>query len=185
MTVEKTVLQKKTDRELEQYILPDSAYVPQAIEYAFEILKSRGRVFSVDELERLYALIEKGNLKEKIVVHQNYILASNLMFASVALWLIGLFVRSETLNSSRTVFISVLTLSFSVGIGFAIRAGVESIKYFLLVSLIFGLIVLPTVVQNLLNAPIELIIYVIQTIIQIAALVLLFKIPKARLQELV
>ncbi len=49
MNIQKSVLEQKTDRELEEYIQSESRFTPQAINYAFEILKSRGKKFSEKE----------------------------------------------------------------------------------------------------------------------------------------
>ena len=43
--VKRKVLEKLSDIELEKYIKPESRFVPEAIEFAFDILKQRGRIF--------------------------------------------------------------------------------------------------------------------------------------------
>lgn len=52
MSVNKKDLEKLSDYELEKYILPNSNYVTQAKIYAFEILRSRNKMFSMEEEER-------------------------------------------------------------------------------------------------------------------------------------
>ncbi len=47
--VNKNTLRKLSDRELENYLKPETRFVPEAIQMAFEILEERGRIFSEDE----------------------------------------------------------------------------------------------------------------------------------------
>lgn len=46
MDTKKNVLEKMSSQELEKYINPNSKFVPQAVQYAYEILQSRGRKFT-------------------------------------------------------------------------------------------------------------------------------------------
>lgn len=56
--VNKKVLQKLNDFELEKYIKPESSFVPEAIEFAFEILKQRGRIFTESENQQILNFIK-------------------------------------------------------------------------------------------------------------------------------
>lgn len=79
MSVKKTVLEQKTNTELEKHIVPKNRFVPEAIRYAFEILKSRERHFSDDEIKSIEWLItSKEEVVEDRVVHENYIKASDI-----------------------------------------------------------------------------------------------------------
>lgn len=49
MRVNKNLLLQKSNEELEKYLLPNKGYVPDAIEYAAEILKDRGYEFSEEQ----------------------------------------------------------------------------------------------------------------------------------------
>lgn len=51
MYVDRKILEEKNDKELELYISPNDWYVSKSIEYAFNILKNRGRRFSLQEEE--------------------------------------------------------------------------------------------------------------------------------------
>lgn len=63
--VNKKILEKLSDPELESYVKPDSRYVPDAIQYAFDILKNRGRIFKDEEITRINEMISKKDLQEK------------------------------------------------------------------------------------------------------------------------
>ena len=80
------------------------------------------------------------------------------------------------------IFIALISLAFVFGIGYLVSKGTEWIKYVLLVILILGLLGFPIVIANLKNEPVVGIINIVQTILQIWALVLLFKIPKLEKQ---
>ncbi|SHM34065.1 hypothetical protein [Flavobacterium chilense] len=99
MSVKKSVLEQKSDKQLEEYIKPESRFVPQAIKFAYEILKARGRDFSEEETGIITSLITKKEEKEKekkpLVIHENHIQSSNLMYLSAALGLINFFLSGE------------------------------------------------------------------------------------------
>ena len=65
--VNKNVISKLSDRELEKYIEPDSRSVSDAVKYAYEILQERGRTFTPSETARIEALIAQKNDSEKVV----------------------------------------------------------------------------------------------------------------------
>lgn len=56
--VKRKVLEKLSNIELEKYIKTESRFVADAIEIAYEILKSRGRTFTEIENEQIQNLIE-------------------------------------------------------------------------------------------------------------------------------
>ncbi|MDR2269569.1 MAG: hypothetical protein LBF27_01580 [Sphingobacterium sp.] len=57
--VNRSVIKKLSDNELEKYIKPDSRSVADAVQYAYEILKERGRNFTPAESEQIEALINR------------------------------------------------------------------------------------------------------------------------------
>lgn len=65
--VNKNVIRKLSDRELEKYIESNSRSVADAVQYAYEILQERGRVFNLAEIEQIEALIAKKKENEKYV----------------------------------------------------------------------------------------------------------------------
>jgi len=63
--VNKKIIEKLSDRELENYINPDSRYVSTAISYAYEILQTRGRIFDDSEKLRIEQMIsDKTNTEQ-------------------------------------------------------------------------------------------------------------------------
>lgn len=53
MSVNRKLLEEKSNHELKKYIEVGNRYVSDANMYAYEILKSRGRKFTDEENERL------------------------------------------------------------------------------------------------------------------------------------
>ena len=72
MSVKKSALEAKSDKELELYLKENSKFVPQAKIYAFEILQTRGRIFSDEEREEIAKLIIDMQVQEPIIIHHNY-----------------------------------------------------------------------------------------------------------------
>jgi len=71
MSVNKRLLEEKSGQELEEYIKSESKFVPEANQYAYKILKSRGRIFTDEENERFSTTeINKNNIDTTI--HPNY-----------------------------------------------------------------------------------------------------------------
>ena len=180
MSVKKSVLEQKSDKQLEEYIKPESRFVPQAIKFAYEILKARGRDFSEEETGIITSLITKKEEKEKkpLVIHENHIQSSNLMYLSAVLGLINFFLSGEAAikNNFKGALFGIL---FVVFLGALIRRGYNGVKYVLLVSLLLGSIVsLPYLIYDLKNFPLNGIIDLCNYIAQIAATILLFLIPK-------
>lgn len=59
MSVQKSLLMKKSDADLHKYLEAENQFVSTAILYAFEILKSRGILFDQSEAARIDALISE------------------------------------------------------------------------------------------------------------------------------
>jgi asparagine N-glycosylation enzyme membrane subunit Stt3 len=109
--------------------------------------------------------------------HSNYIKASNLMFGTVALSLINFLVFPDYLSSTKNIIVSLVSLAFVVGISFLVRQGIDWLKYLLLVLFIIGCIGLPFTITNFSERPLLSMIGILQTVLQLWAIVLLFKIP--------
>ena len=62
--VSRKVIEKLSDDELEKYIKPESRFVPESIQYAYDILKERGRKFTEIESEEINNLIESKKASE-------------------------------------------------------------------------------------------------------------------------
>jgi len=111
-------------------------------------------------------------------IHPNYIKSSNLIFGTVGIGLINFFFSSDLLNTGQNIVTAILTLVIISGIGFLVRQGKNWVKYLLLVSMVFGLIGIPFIINNIIQRPVVGIVNITQTIMQLCATVLLFKVPK-------
>ena len=178
MSVNRKLLEKKSNQELEKYIVVGNRFVPDANLYAYEILKSRGREFTDEENERIKLLTCNNDEKDKNIIHANHKKSADIIYLSGVLGIVNLILSYETLYNGMKIFIALVSLAFVFGIGYLISKGTEWIKYLLLVILILGLLGFPFLIANLKNEPFVGIINIVQTILQIWALVLLFKIPK-------
>lgn len=173
MNVQKSVLEQKTDRELEEYIQSESRFTPQAINYAFEILKSRGKKFSEKEVEIIYSLINQ-TIERKIVVHPNEIKSSNLILISAGLGILNMFFSPEVFTSFSLILIGIITIGIIIAIGIGIRNGIQWIKYVILGLVILGLFSFPIIIQTIKSNFIAGIVNIIQSLLQIIAVFLLF-----------
>ncbi|WP_213278669.1 hypothetical protein [Chryseobacterium indologenes] len=63
--VNKNVLRKLSNQELEGYLKEGNRFVPEAVQAAFEILEERGRVFSEQEKETVQQLIQRKQEAEE------------------------------------------------------------------------------------------------------------------------
>jgi hypothetical protein len=105
-------------------------------------------------------------------ISPNYIKASNLIFLTAGLLLIRLFILSDENPFGMNIYAVIIDLLFFGGMGILIRRGVKWIKYVLLLIIIIILFgALSTLKSNSLFA---ILIYVIQTVTQIWAVILLF-----------
>lgn len=180
MSVKRKVLEAKTDKELEYYLQEENKFVPQANQFAYEILKSRGRIFTPEETERITLMIAEKSKKEEIIIHKNHKKAANLIYISVAIGIINLFFLPEYLYSFLAAFIGIIVMVIICGIGYMISKGSNGAKYIYLCLLILGLFNLPTTISILSLNPIIASVNIIQMILQIWAMVLLFQIPKSK-----
>lgn len=110
--------------------------------------------------------------------HPNYIKSSNLVFLSVALGIINISLIQGIFVSPEELIVAIITLLLIAGLALVIRKGINWIKYLFLGMIVFGLFGIPFMIQNLGQNPTVGIINIIQTVFQVWALVLLFKIPK-------
>lgn len=178
MSVKKSVLEAKTDKELEEYIKEGNRFVPEANILAFEILKSRGREFNELETQRIMSLVSEKNKENEKIIHPNHKRAANLIYLSAGLGVINVFLSPAIFNNSFGIIVAILTLGMLIGLGYLVSRGDDWIKYVLLVFMILGLIGIPGIIMNILLNPIVGIINIVQTALQIYVIVLLFRIPK-------
>lgn len=177
MSVKKSVLETKTNTELEEYIKKDNRFVLEANIYAYEILKERGKVFTEEETENILFLIDNKNKASETIIHPNHTKAAQLIYISAALGIINMILSPDILSNFFGIVIAFLVLAIIVAMGYLVSKGYDWMKYVLLIFMVFGLISLPIMLINITQNPIILVANVIQTILQIYALVLLFKIP--------
>lgn len=64
--VNKSVLRKLSDTELEKYLKEGNRFVPEAVQIALEVLKERGRIFTVEEETAVQQLIQKKKEAEEL-----------------------------------------------------------------------------------------------------------------------
>ena len=108
----------------------------------------------------------------------NFIKSSNLVLGTAVLGLINLLLSRDILTDVKNIAIAILTLLFIIGLGFLIRQGQNWVKYLLLVLTIVGTIGIPFIITNITEKPLIGIINLAQTVMQIWATILLFKVPK-------
>lgn len=63
--VNKNVLRKLSNQELEAYLKEGNRFVPEAVQFAFEILEERGRVFNEQEKTAVQQLIQNKKEEEQ------------------------------------------------------------------------------------------------------------------------
>ncbi len=111
-------------------------------------------------------------------VHGNFIKSSNFIFITFGLGLVNLFMTRDELVTGTHKAIAITTMLFILGLGYLVRQGFDWVKYLLLVLTILGLISIPVTLMNLGQRPIVGLINVAQTVLQVWAMIILFKIPK-------
>lgn len=111
-------------------------------------------------------------------IHPNYKKAADLIYLSGALGIGNVIWMYDTLDNGLKIFTALISVGFVFGIGYLISKGTEWIKFLLAVILFLGILGIPFVIQDLENNTVVGIINILQTVLQIWALILLFKIPK-------
>lgn len=111
----------------------------------------------------------------KTTFNKNYIKSSNLIFLSALVGAINLLLLPGLLSSKTAMIVGFFTIVFLIFLGLMIRLGIFWIKYLLVILVLLGLTGLPLVIRNFLDRPLNGIFNIVQSIIQIYAIVLLFK----------
>lgn len=111
-------------------------------------------------------------------IHPNYKKAADLIYLSGALGIGNVIWMYDTLDNGLKIFTALISVGFVFGIGYLISKGTEWIKFLIAVILFLGILGIPFVIQDLENNTVVGIINILQTVLQIWALILLFKIPK-------
>jgi len=176
MKVNKNLLIQKTNKELEDYLKPNKGYVIDAIEYAVEILKERGYEFTDEQNAYLAVAFLPEEKKE---VHKDYITASNLILASAGIGIIS-FLYGATTTPDFSVFGGIVSLLVISGVGVFARTGSDWLKYLLLAFALIWICFLPIIIPFYQSQPIVGLVSFVQTILQIVAIIFLFKAPKEK-----
>lgn len=178
MAVKKSVLEQMSDRELEKYIKPETTFVPEATKIAFEILKTRGREFSAEEIKSINLLINKTEEKKIRPIHENHIKSSNFIFISLALGIVNFILALKYYPNGTGIFSAVVAFIFVGILAYLIRQG-RDLKILLLVLYSIGLLgSIPTLISDLTYFPLNGILSLGQQILQLLAIIFLFMIPK-------
>jgi len=126
--VNRNVIKKLSDNELEKYIKSDSRSVADAVQYAYEILKERGRNFTHVESEEIEALInkkreaefaEENSLDEGVTTDENAIELyknSAILFFSLFFGVIfGAILQALNFVKIKDIKGAVISLLFAIG----------------------------------------------------------------------
>lgn len=92
----KSVIKKMTDKELENYLKPDNTFVPDAVQYAYEVLKERGRIFSDKDTEEIRNIIDKKRKTETVQLNgfDKYLTKDENaieLYTGMVIWLFSVF----------------------------------------------------------------------------------------------
>lgn len=112
-------------------------------------------------------------------VHPNYIKASNLIFATIALGVISYLLFGDAGEDRTDIAAKALSLLLAVGLAMLVRLGYKWVKYLLLGLIVSGLMMIGWLAPLVIHRPAAgLVIIGIQIIMQAWALVLLFRVRK-------
>lgn len=96
--VKRRILEEMSNEELLKYVRPESRFVYEAIEIAYEILKARGVIFSISEEQMIIQMIKNKKHKELNITNINKwdINAvdkdlSNIFYSQKAVWYFSVF----------------------------------------------------------------------------------------------
>ena len=179
MMVDKKILEHKENQELELYLLPDSRYVSRSVQYAFDILRSRGRAFSSNEEHSIRQLIVDKQEEEEIRIHPYHVKAGYMVYLSGAIGL-GVFIwKFDQLPNPLFNIFPLVVICITFAMGYLIKLGTDWLKYVLLLFVVIGTLTMPIFLMNILEDPILVVANAIQGILQIGAVVLMFMIPSA------
>jgi glucan phosphoethanolaminetransferase (alkaline phosphatase superfamily) len=112
-------------------------------------------------------------------VHPNYIKSSNIIILSILIDLLNLAFSQTPLNTPQFIGAFLMTILFLAAIAFLVRKGLSWMKYVLLVLSIIGIVGLAMII---LKNPVfngVLVVNIVQTLLQLWALIILFTIPKS------
>ena len=118
-------------------------------------------------------------------VHSNFIKSSNLIFATVGLGIINFFFPSDILSNGANILTAIFTLLFICGLAILVRQGYAWVKYLLLVLTILGIVAIALIPSSPTQNSVVTIVNIVQTVLQVWATILLFRVPKTKDSKLV
>ncbi|MBV5312223.1 MAG: hypothetical protein JZU47_02945 [Prolixibacteraceae bacterium] len=111
--------------------------------------------------------------------HPNFMKSSNLLFVTVILVLIGVFLGKVVLSADKnSIYIEMMNIILIGGLGLLVRQGYKWVKYLPLTLSILYLIEAAAVVLNSPTIQISQVLFFAQIVLVIWSTVLLFRIPK-------
>ncbi|MDR2236421.1 MAG: hypothetical protein LBE92_09870 [Chryseobacterium sp.] len=182
MSTNRRVLEKMSDHELEQYIQPESRFVPEAVMYAAEILKSRGRSFTEEENARINSVVS-GIKNEATDIHPDYKKVANIFYLCGALGIASMIWTYEQFNTPLGWFIGTAVIAFTFALGYFAGKGNQLVRYFIIISFALGCFGLPFIPITLKTDPVLGVLNIIQILLQIWAIIVLLRIPGSKKAE--
>lgn len=177
-------VKRKSDQELEEIVNHPKDYQPEFLSAAIEEIKNRGVKIDTSKTETIIAeeqQIKVDSSKRWKVpenLHPKIRLASNLMFSSLVIGIIRVFFAQSSVNISGLSDDGLFSGLVVIVLAYAIRLGISWIRVVLLTFIIFGLLLEIFFVPFYINhAPIAGILELLQSLIQVYALILLFQKP--------
>lgn len=112
-------------------------------------------------------------------VHPNYIKASNLIFATIALGVISYLLFGDAGEDRTDIAAKALSLLLAVSLAMLVRLGYKWVKYLLLGLIVSGLMMIGWLAPLVLQRPLAgWVILALQIVLQAWALVLLFRVKR-------
>jgi hypothetical protein len=110
--------------------------------------------------------------------YQKFNTASNLVFISTGIGILNGLRNPELFENRISIIVAGIIVFFMLMIGVLIRMKYEWMKYVLLCLFILGLIGLPKLISDLIGNPINGIIMLVKSVIQLAVVIILFRSEK-------
>lgn len=178
MSVSKKLLELKSNRELLSYIEEDNKYVPEANKIAYDVLINRGHTFDEIETNRIQRQILSKEASEQPFIHPHHVAAGNIIFFSAILGFANLILNFDIVTFNSNMWLDVMGLLLFMLMGYYAQRGSETIKYFfLLLFILASMGVIDLILKGQMNLLFNTI-CLVQCILQIWAVILLFRVPK-------
>ena len=178
MSVNKKLLAQKTDKELLQYVQPESRFTRAAIKCAFDILTARNYSFTPEEMQHINFLLRDKEKREEIYIHPNHKMGATLMYVCAGLSLVNMLTTYNNRFFDGFIVTKILAVAFLAGLGLLISRGIGQVKYILIVTQLFWIFVMLPILLLIKIYPLLVAINLIQRALQIYVMILLFKVPK-------